>query len=250
MPIRQREYHKRVEVSDLDARPKQRKSFHAQFCPIFPRLLMIRMRAIRRSRWRVPRLCLGSEQPAPPPRSNEGCLQTRCAGLRGRGAASSDDLIKLLSDLPQGVSQISNASRLAAGIADQLLAAVATNPLIQSQGPTLDPGMLYEGGNRTRVSIINSSDWRVTRHGNPLSISCICRYSRGSNVIQVRPGGFTSSTRRRILLPLRRQRLAKKARSPRRPGTEIRARHDFCDAGAEGDRQQDLSNLAAHFTAA
>ena len=66
-----------------------------------------------------------------------------------------EDLIELLSDLPDGVSQIGNASKLAAGIADQLRAAIATNPLIQSRGPSLDARLLFEGSNRTRISIIS-----------------------------------------------------------------------------------------------
>jgi hypothetical protein len=71
------------------------------------------------------------------------------------GGGKLDDLINLLSDLPEGVSQIGNSSKLAAGIADQLLAAIATNPLIQSRGPSLDPRLLFEGGGRTRISVIN-----------------------------------------------------------------------------------------------
>jgi hypothetical protein len=66
-----------------------------------------------------------------------------------------DDLIELLTDLPDGVSQIGSASKLAAGIADQLRAAIATNPLIQSRGPSLDAGLLFEGSSRTRISIIS-----------------------------------------------------------------------------------------------
>jgi hypothetical protein len=66
-----------------------------------------------------------------------------------------DDLIELLSDLPDEVSQIGNAPKLAAGIADQLRAAIATNPLIQSRGPTLDARLLFEGSSRTRISIVS-----------------------------------------------------------------------------------------------
>jgi len=66
-----------------------------------------------------------------------------------------DDLIELLAALPQGVSQIGNAPKLAAGIADQLRAAIATNPLIQSRGPSLDPRLLFEGGKGTRISVVN-----------------------------------------------------------------------------------------------
>jgi hypothetical protein len=66
-----------------------------------------------------------------------------------------EDFIELLSDLPDGASQIGNASKLAAGIADQLRAAIATNPLIQSRGPSLDARLLFEGSSRTRISIIS-----------------------------------------------------------------------------------------------
>jgi hypothetical protein len=61
----------------------------------------------------------------------------------------------LLKAGPEGMSQIGNASKLAAGMADQLRAAIATNPLIQSRGPSLDPRLLFEGGSRTRISVIN-----------------------------------------------------------------------------------------------
>jgi hypothetical protein len=71
------------------------------------------------------------------------------------GGGKLDDLIRLLSDLPEGVSQIGNASKLAVGVADQLLAAIATNPLIQSRGTSLDPRLLFEGDSRTRISVIN-----------------------------------------------------------------------------------------------
>jgi Helicase HerA, central domain len=76
--------------------------------------------------------------------------------LFAKNGGKLEDLIELLSDLPDGVSQIGNASKLAAGIADQLRAAIATNPLIQSRGPSLDARLLFEGGNRkTRISIIS-----------------------------------------------------------------------------------------------
>jgi hypothetical protein len=39
--------------------------------------------------------------------------------------------------------------------ADQLRAAIATNPLIQSRGPSLDARLLFEGSNQTRISIIS-----------------------------------------------------------------------------------------------
>ena len=73
-----------------------------------------------------------------------------------RGGGSLDDLIELLSDLPEDVSRISDAPKLASQIADQILAVVATNPLLQSSGLCLDPQRLFYGSNgKTRVSVIN-----------------------------------------------------------------------------------------------
>lgn len=54
------------------------------------------------------------------------------------------------------MSKIGSASKLAQEIANQLLAAIATNPLLQSHGQSLDPKTLFEDpGGRTRVSVIN-----------------------------------------------------------------------------------------------
>ncbi|MBK5958431.1 hypothetical protein CCR97_09445 [Rhodoplanes elegans] len=72
------------------------------------------------------------------------------------GGGTLDELITLLTELPEDVSKIGNASKLAQEIANQLLAAIATNPLLQSQGQSLDPKALFEGPNdKTRVSVIN-----------------------------------------------------------------------------------------------
>jgi Helicase HerA, central domain len=67
-------------------------------------------------------------------------------------------LIQLLSDLPDDVSQIGNAPKLAAAIADQLRATVATDRLMRSPGVNLDPQSLFHGPtDRTRISVINFS---------------------------------------------------------------------------------------------
>jgi hypothetical protein len=69
-----------------------------------------------------------------------------------------DGLVELLSDLPDDVSQIGNAPKLAAAIADQLRATIATNPLMQSRGANLDPQSLFHGPAGTvRISVINFS---------------------------------------------------------------------------------------------
>jgi hypothetical protein len=65
----------------------------------------------------------------------------------------------LLADLPDGLSPIGNANKIAAGMANQLYAAVATNPLLRVDGPILDPKVLFFGPNpmRVRLSVINMS---------------------------------------------------------------------------------------------
>jgi hypothetical protein len=73
-----------------------------------------------------------------------------------RGGGSLDDLIVLLSDLPEETSKISNAPKLAGEIANQLLAVIATSPLLQSSGSSLNPQQLFHGtGNKTRISVIS-----------------------------------------------------------------------------------------------
>ena len=68
------------------------------------------------------------------------------------------DLIGLLADLPEGVSEISKAAKLGAEIADQLRAAIDTNPLLKSAGANLDPTTLFRGSSgKTRISVINLS---------------------------------------------------------------------------------------------
>ena len=73
----------------------------------------------------------------------------------GRGGALTD-LIALLAELPDDVSEDSNAQKLANEIADQLRAAIAMNPLLKSIGEPLDPRTLFKGpSSKTRVSVIN-----------------------------------------------------------------------------------------------
>jgi hypothetical protein len=86
----------------------------------------------------------------------QGVLADALRSFAKRGGGTLEDLIEFLSDLPEEVSKIGNASKLAQEIANQFLAAVATNPLLQSQGQSLDPKTLFEGSDgRTRVSVIN-----------------------------------------------------------------------------------------------
>jgi hypothetical protein len=75
-----------------------------------------------------------------------------------RRGGSLDDLVALLADLPDEACAIGDARKLAGEIADQLRAAIATNPLLKSSGPPLDPELLFNGApGKTRVSVINLS---------------------------------------------------------------------------------------------
>lgn len=81
----------------------------------------------------------------------------RCFAARGGGALR--DMIALLADLPEGVSEINGAEKHAARMADELRAAVATNPLLKGTGAVLDPARLFEAKSPglTRVSVVNLS---------------------------------------------------------------------------------------------
>ncbi|MEE8627721.1 MULTISPECIES: ATP-binding protein [Methylobacterium] len=88
-----------------------------------------------------------------------GVLADALRGFAARGGGTLAAFTDLLADLPDGTSQIGNAPRLAADMANQLLAAVATNPLLRVEGAVLDPARLFHGPDpaRTRISIVNLS---------------------------------------------------------------------------------------------
>jgi len=85
-----------------------------------------------------------------------GVLADALRVFASSGGGALDDLVALLSDLPEGASRIGDAAKLGREIADQLNAAIATNPLLKSNGPSLDPKLLFEGATgKTRISVIN-----------------------------------------------------------------------------------------------
>ncbi|RJF74283.1 helicase HerA domain-containing protein [Rhodopseudomonas palustris] len=88
-----------------------------------------------------------------------GVLAEALRHFAAGGGGELQDFIALLSELPDGLSPIGNAAKLAAGMADQLHAAVATNPLLRADGPVLDPKLLFFGKDpaRVRLSVINLS---------------------------------------------------------------------------------------------
>lgn len=86
-----------------------------------------------------------------------GVLTAALKYFAQQGRHGLDEFIHLLSDLPASAgAEISNAPQLASQMADNLRAAIQTNPLLQSNGPPLDPGQLL-GVERAkpRLSVIN-----------------------------------------------------------------------------------------------
>ena len=88
-----------------------------------------------------------------------GVLSDALRHFAAIGGGTLKDMTGLLSDLPEGASEIDDAGRLAAKMSNELKAAVATNPLLKATGPVLDPKLLFFGpdATRTRVSVINLS---------------------------------------------------------------------------------------------
>jgi hypothetical protein len=89
----------------------------------------------------------------------KGVLADALRAFANKGGGDIAAMTVLLADLPEGVSEIGNADKLAAKMADELRAAVATNPLLKATGPVVDPRLLFFGrqSSKTRVSVINLS---------------------------------------------------------------------------------------------
>jgi hypothetical protein len=87
----------------------------------------------------------------------KGVLSHTLAYFAKSSAEGLQAFVRLLSDLPEGISDITNAGKLAGEMADQLKAAIATNPLLGAKGQPLDPGLLFKSasGGKTRISVIN-----------------------------------------------------------------------------------------------
>lgn len=73
------------------------------------------------------------------------------------GGSGLDSFIGLINDLPHDASRIGKAQKIGTEIANQLLAAMATNPLLRGGGSPLDARALFtsKAKNKTRISIIN-----------------------------------------------------------------------------------------------
>ncbi|HKD96323.1 MAG TPA: DUF87 domain-containing protein, partial [Micromonosporaceae bacterium] len=77
-------------------------------------------------------------------------------GRRG-GGGNLRAFVDLLADLPDGVSTLNNATRIAADIAETLKSAMVNDPLFGGAGTPVDPGELLTPppGKRARVSVIS-----------------------------------------------------------------------------------------------
>lgn len=76
----------------------------------------------------------------------------------GRGPAPTlDGFVDMLGDLPDHVSELSNARGIAADLAQNLRAAMVNDPMFGGAGAPVDPGVLLtpSQGHRARVSVIS-----------------------------------------------------------------------------------------------
>ncbi|WP_322751155.1 MULTISPECIES: ATP-binding protein, partial [unclassified Frankia] len=83
------------------------------------------------------------------------CEALRYFARRGRSTLAS--FLELLSDIPDGVSSLDDAGKIAAGMAQALKAAMVIDPLFGGRGEPVDPSLLLTppAGKRARVSVIS-----------------------------------------------------------------------------------------------
>ena len=74
-----------------------------------------------------------------------------------QGGQTMPGLIALLSDLPDGVSTLDGAAKIAAGLAQTLTASMDNDPMFGGGGTPADPGVLLtpSPGKRARISVIS-----------------------------------------------------------------------------------------------
>ncbi|XVU22770.1 helicase HerA domain-containing protein [Actinoplanes sp. CA-054009] len=74
-----------------------------------------------------------------------------------QGGRDLPGLIALLSDLPDGISGLDDAAKIAAGLAQSLTASMDNDPMFGGDGTPADPGMLLtpSPGKRARISVIS-----------------------------------------------------------------------------------------------
>lgn len=74
-----------------------------------------------------------------------------------RGESNLKGFVAMLSDLPDGVSELDKADRIAAELSQSLTAAMVNDPLFGGGGEPVDPGTLLTppAGKRARVSVVS-----------------------------------------------------------------------------------------------
>ncbi len=100
---------------------------------------------------------LGSSQRA---RHGRAVLRQALDGFGRRSVGGTlSDFIDLLEEFPEDASEMRDAVRIAAGLAENLKAASANDPMFAGSGTPIDPAVLLtpEDGKRARVSVINLS---------------------------------------------------------------------------------------------
>ncbi|WP_329087408.1 helicase HerA domain-containing protein [Streptosporangium sp. NBC_01469] len=94
-----------------------------------------------------------------------------------QGASSLRGYIALLSALPDGVSELDNAEKIAAELAQSLTAAMVNDPMFGGEGTPMDPGLLLTPppGKKARVSVISlvglQSDYQRQSFVNQLQMA-------------------------------------------------------------------------------
>ncbi len=101
----------------------------------------------------LPRVALPSSRAA----QGRAVLQQALTHHASTGVGDLDSYLNLLADLPDGVSDLRDARRLAADMSDKLRAATIVDPLFGGSGNPLDPAELLtpEAGHRARISVIS-----------------------------------------------------------------------------------------------
>ncbi|MEU8038374.1 DUF87 domain-containing protein [Streptosporangium sp. NPDC049078] len=94
-----------------------------------------------------------------------------------QGASSLRGLIAMLSALPDGVSELDNAEKIASELAQSLTAAMVNDPMFGGEGAPVDPGLLLTPppGKKARVSVISlvglQSDYQRQSFVNQLQMA-------------------------------------------------------------------------------
>ena len=107
----------------------------------------------------------------------EAVLRQAMVYFGRRGGGSLPSFVALLSELPDGVSTLADAPRLAIDLAENLKASMANDPLLDEAATPADPGVLLtpSPGYRARVSVINlaglGSESRVANFVGQLQMS-------------------------------------------------------------------------------